>query len=279
MVKHALSEDKKHQNHVKLVQQYMDQAVQLYNAEYAVGPGGSILKKPRSYADICRLMVEKCWKENKVSITLTKSALQRHIHGGKSRAQANAKKSSWLTDEEAEVIIRYAINLANQGWPLSTRRLTEHANLILRARIGESFAGVGKNWARRFTEKHSDHLHQYWSSPLESSRARAVNPFTKDAFFKLLQQAITGNEGEDPIPPELIYGADESGMQEGIGVKERVYGPTGQNIQHQQRSGGRELITVLEGICADGTSIPPTVIFKGENFQIAWLQENPLHAA
>ncbi|KIL70546.1 hypothetical protein M378DRAFT_49547, partial [Amanita muscaria Koide BX008] len=81
-----------------------------------------------------------------------------------------------------------------------------------------------------------------------------------------------------PIPPELIYGADESGFQSGVGTRERVIGRQGKKVQHQQRSGGRENMTVLVTICADGTSLAPAVIFKGMGYQTSWKQENPLNA-
>jgi hypothetical protein len=35
---------------------------------------------------------------------------------------------------------------------------------------------------------------------------------------------------------------------------------------------------VLSTICANGTSIAPTVIYKSEAFQTKWLQDNPLDA-
>jgi len=38
-------------------------------------------------------------------------------------------------------------------------------------------------------------------------------------------------------------------------------------------------ITVVVVICADGTSLPPAVIFKGECFQTSWKQDNPLNAS
>ncbi|EJF61425.1 CENP-B protein, partial [Dichomitus squalens LYAD-421 SS1] len=71
---------------------------------------------------------------------------------------------------------------------------------------------------------------------------------------------------------------DETGIQEGVGLKERVLGPAGQKVQYQQRSGERENITVVVTICADGTSIPPAVIFKGQAFHTKWKQNNPLKA-
>jgi len=81
----------------------------------------------------------------------------------------------------------------------------------------------------------------YWSSALNGSHGCAVNPVTKDKYFAILKQV----QEEFNIPDELVYGADETGIQTGIGVTERVIGPAGAKIQHQQRSGNRENITVL----------------------------------
>jgi hypothetical protein len=102
---------------------------------------------------------------------------------------------------------------------------------------------------------------------------------TKEHYFDLLEQIIEGKGGDDRIPPELIYGVDESGFQKGLGQKERVIGGSGKKRQHQQRSGDRENITVLVYICGDGTSGPPLVIYKGEAFQASWKQDNPLNAS
>ena len=134
--------------------------------------------------------------------------------------------------------------------------------------------GLGKNWATCLIMKHYDQLGMYWSSALDGSCGRAVNPVTNDEYFTILKQV----REDFNIPDELVYGADETGIQTGIGVTEHVIGPADANMQHQQQSGNRENITVLPTICADGTSLPPTVIYKGESFQTKWLQENPLDA-
>ncbi|KAJ3558517.1 hypothetical protein NM688_g878 [Phlebia brevispora] len=62
-------------------------------------------------------------------------------------------------------------------------------------------------------------------------------------------------------------------------AREHVIGKKGKKIQHQQRNGDRETITVIPAICADGTTIPPAVIYKGQGFQVKWLQDNPLKAS
>jgi hypothetical protein len=201
--------------------------------------------------------------------------LARLSNGGQSLTEANGKKS-WLTDVEQDLLIQFVLELACRGFPLSPTRLQEHSEYILRARLGDSFPeeGLGKNWATWFITKHHDRLGMYWSLPLDGSRGRAVNPVMKAEYFVILKQV----REDFNVPDELVYGADETGIQSGIGVTECVIGPASVKMQHQQWSGNRENITVLPTICADGTSLPPTVIYKGESFQTKWLQENPLDA-
>lgn len=115
----------------------------------------------------------------------------------------------------------------------------------------------------------------YWSAGLESKRGRAVNPTTNAAWQELLRKLLTelGCEAGD------IWGTDESGFMTGIGQRERVIGRKGRKIQHQQRNGSRETITVIPAICADGSTIPPAVIYKGQAFNVKWKQDNPLNAS
>jgi hypothetical protein len=123
--------------------------------------------------------------------------------------------------------------------------------------------------------KHSDSLNTYWSRPLDSARGRAVNENTNDAWYNIYNHTKT----EHNVPDELVYGADESGFLPGGGNTQRVIGGKGKKVQHQQRSGDRENITVILTICADGTYLSPVVIYKGSAFQTKWTQENPLGAS
>ncbi len=189
-------------------------------------------------------------------------------------SEFNAEKG-WLHPEEANYIVEYVIELANRGFPLSHRRLKEVVDDLLRKRLGPDFPGVGQNWTDRFVTKHHTRLGRYWSRSLESKRGRAVNPTTHKEWFDLLEATIRDNG----IEPDCIYGSDEVGFSTSLGQKERVIGGKGKTVQHQVRDGNRENITVIPTICADGTAIPPLVIFKGKAFQVRWLQDNPLNAS
>ncbi|KAI0000837.1 hypothetical protein BJV74DRAFT_766495, partial [Russula compacta] len=105
--------------------------------------------------------------------------------------------------------------------------IKEHVDEILQSCLGDAFpeSEVGKDWTKCFVSDHNDQIRQYWSKGLDHSRARAVNPTTKWHYYELLTMAIEGKEGNDIIPPELIFGVDESGFQKGMGKKEHMFGP------------------------------------------------------
>ena len=97
------------------------------------------------------------------------------------------------------MVVEFTIETALRGFPVSHRRLKEHVDAICRGKLGERFpeSGVGKEWTHRFVERHSDRLRPYWTHSLDHSRARAVNPATKKAYFELLKKTIEGEGGED----------------------------------------------------------------------------------
>ncbi|KAH9991943.1 hypothetical protein BJV74DRAFT_771898 [Russula compacta] len=137
------------------------------------------------------------------------------------------------------MVIHDIIASANQGFPPNHCRIKEHVDEILQSHLGDAFpeSGVGKDWTKHFISDHNDQIRPYWSKGLDHSRARAVNPTTKRHYYELLTMVIEGKGGNDIIPPELIFGVDESGFQKGMGKKERVFEPQGKQCQHQQRSG------------------------------------------
>ena len=58
-----------------------------------------------------------------------------------------------------------------------------------------------------------------------------------------------------------------------IGTRGRGYVIVSSNQKqtYQAQPGRQEWVTVIECICADGTSIQPLIIFKGVNLQSGWI--------
>ncbi len=56
----------------------------------------------------------------------------------------------------------------------------------------------------------------------------------------------------------------------GLAARAQVICQTSTKHANVTQDGNRELVTVIETICADGTVLPPFVIFKGKSHSIGW---------
>ncbi|KIM35937.1 hypothetical protein M413DRAFT_78899 [Hebeloma cylindrosporum] len=239
------------------------------------------MKKPknsrRGLRTICAEIAALHFSETGNVVKLSHATLKRLVDGGLTRDEAHEARS-WLMPSEVNVVIDFVVEMADRGFPLSHRRLKEHVDLICRARLGKEFpeSGVGVNWTYRFSKKYAERIKISRSRPLEDKRGRAVNPHTNAEYWKILRETLE----KYSILPENIYGTDEIGIQtQGGGEREYVFGARRKAAPYQQRSGTWENITVIVTICADGTSTPPAVIFKGKAFQPSWAENNPLNAS
>ena len=106
-------------------------------------------------------------------------------------------------------------------------------------------------------------------------QGRAVNPTTHKVWYDLLGKTMQDNGIEE----NCIWACDETGIPPGEGLWQCVVGGTKKKTQYIQRDGNRETIMVIVTICADGSDIPPTVIYKGKNFSTNWHDENPLNVS
>jgi hypothetical protein len=248
-------------------------ATEMYHAELEKKKQGLSSMSARA---ICQKFTEEHQQKTGKIIPLIHTTILRRLEGRQTRGQANETKS-WLTLEERRVVIEYIIELGVQGFPLSHKRLKEHVDGICDEKYGEEFPekGVGKRWTHRFLVKHSDEITMAWSTQLEDKRGRAVNPNTKAAWDNIL--VITVEKYD--ITAELMFAVDETGVTGQTGQKERVMGARKKGLHYQQVGGSRENTTVLVTICADGSSLPPAVIFKGKAYQTDWNDNNPANAS
>jgi hypothetical protein len=105
-----------------------------------------------------------------------------------------------------------------------------------------------------------------WSNGLEACRAQALNRAVVTNFYNLYDELCE----EFHIEPSNIYNMDEKGILLGQGKKTWVI------VDHHQRKakhvedGSRELITALECVGTDGTSIPPRLVVQGKRRDLEW---------
>ena len=270
----------------------VQRAIKLYESLAHLNP-----EKPPGYRTVCKMVEDELEQETGVKIKLCHNTVRARSNGmpGHPPGMTKYSKSSlgvrfltgfnqekaWLLPKEEKTIIDFILELASRGWPLNKQWTRDHVNKICQARLGAEFpeGGVGECWVDRFLDRHRDLVQTYRAHPLESLRGQAVNPFTHRGFYDLLGRTLKTGDNRSPITEGNIYRSDESGFQTGTGSSnEKVIGAAGKRIQHQQKTGNRENITVMVTICADGTSVPPAVIFKGSKYLVKWKQDNPTNA-
>lgn len=132
---------------------------------------------------------------------------------------------------------------------------------------------LGQNWTPRFLLRHRD-IKVQKAATLEANRAQALNTSKIDEFYDVLKDLTTKYH----IPPENMYNADEKGALMGIGKPVAALFDRSQQTLKHVVDGNRELVTIIETVCADGTALLPSVIFKEKRLDAEWSRDNPGNA-
>lgn len=169
----------------------------------------------------------------------------------------------------------WLLEMADRALPVPRKIVKQKARAILRATVDPNHDGVSDSWIDRFYASPMCHdLSTHWSSSLTKDRARAVNPNTVRSWFEMIQRQVV----VPGILPQNQYGMDETNFLEGQEHKIRVAGRKGQKNTYKHHGGSRKSCTVIVTICADGTVLKPTIIFKGTKLLRRWGEVNPLAA-
>jgi hypothetical protein len=205
---------------------------------------------------------------------VTYGTLHRRINGGKSIREANQRWQK-LTPVQEWSLVQFMLESADRGFPLGHRQIEQFADAVRQAILGPDCDPVGAKWVFAFLDRHHDALRTFWSKPLDTQRARSLNPEAVKSWVELVQKWVV----DMGVSPDRVYGMDESGFPTGYTGKERVVGARGTKTQHKQGGASRQNITALVTIRGDGQMVvPPMIIFPGVNFQTAWGVGNTINA-
>ena len=180
-----------------------------------------------------------------------------------------------LTPAEESVFVDFALESADQGFPLTHANLYKAADDILTSHLGDEHVSLGHNWVNVFLNRHHEELQTHCSKPLDTQHGGALNPTNAKLWFDLVRENIVDKD----ILPHNIYGMDESRFPPSDQETQCVIGHCGTKTQHRQGGADCENVTVIVTICADGTVLQPAIIFKGKNFMKKWRNNNVAHAS
>jgi len=174
--------------------------------------------------------------------------------------------------------VNWITTLTQRGYAPRYRTVRELAEFIQNLRVYGiddddirlvNYDRIGRDWVASFLSRHPE-LESARRKCIEAARIKDVSVERLIRWFEDLRRVIE----EHNIESENIYNMDESGFAIGdVEASQRIINATIRQ-QFQAKLGRQEWVTAIECICAAGGSLPPLIIFKGENLSHQWIPAN-----
>lgn len=208
--------------------------------------------------------------------------LGRRWNGGKSMDEAR-ESQQLLTPAEEKALAERIRQMTVTGHPPTHNLIREIAHELRQYRLVDineagvqrvEFEPIGQDWVKRFIKRHPQ-LQTTYSEIIEASRVKEVTYEVVEKFYNELRRVIS----EFNISPENCYNIDETGSSIGTLQKGHVIVDTTIQSKYELEIGRQEWVTCIECICQDGSSLSPTIIFKGVKVLDKWIPHNTEGAA
>ena len=174
-----------------------------------------------------------------------------------------------LLPTEEQTILDHVLDLDAKGFPPRPAALKDLADLLLAERKKDP---VGPDWPRAFIKRHPE-LKVKFSRKYDYKRALCEDPEIIQGWFRLVQN-IKAKYG---ILDEDTYNFDETGFMMGqVSSRSVVTSSERHGRPKSIQAGNREWVTLILGINAMGSVIPPFIIFGGKFHLSAWFKEENL---
>ncbi|KAF7568778.1 TolA, Membrane protein involved in colicin uptake [Pyrenophora tritici-repentis] len=183
------------------------------------------------------------------------------------RSDGYAQQQAIGPQQELE-LVRYITKLTKQGLPPTREMIRNFSSEVAHQQLSES-------WVTRFINRHEIYLISKWTTAMDRTRHLADSESKYRLYFELLHQKIT----EYHLEARDIYNMDEKGFLIGlIGRSKRIFSRRQwekKEVRASLQDGSREFLTVLACCCADGSSLPPALIYAAKNGAIrsSWVED------
>lgn len=207
---------------------------------------------------------------------IPRSTLQLHLEGCKwrdSKQQAAARSPTF--PEEEEVVIADCLKvMAKWGFGLTRNEVLNTIQAYVQQnQIQTPFTDdrPGEFWFSRFVKKH--HLSLRMPELKQSVRFEMFTPEIIFPFYQMWADTLIRYQLTDK--PGQVCNLDESAFSHDPS-KVKVVGEKGSSLMRRTAGAGRACTTVLACVAADGTRLPPHIIFKskGETVRAQWKSNN-----
>jgi hypothetical protein len=119
---------------------------------------------------------------------------------------------------------------------------------------------ISDRWVDRFRTRHPP-IKTCFSRTIDIARSTALDFSTIKSYFDNLGEVLYKHK----YPPTAIYKVNETGFSIGSSRRSVVLLDQLNQRREKKQPGRQEWITSLECVNAAGVTLPPCLIFKGEN--------------
>ena len=197
-----------------------------------------------------------------------RSTLGRRWRGVTGPRDAGHASRQALNPQQELELVRYITKLTKQGLPPTREMIRNFSSEVARQQLSES-------WVTRFINRHEIHLISKWTIAMDRTRHLADSESKYRLYFELLHRKIT----EYHLEARDIYNMDEKGFLIGlIGRSKRIFSRRQwekKEVRASLQDGSREFLTVMACCCANGSSLPPALIYAAKKGAIrsSWVED------
>lgn len=207
---------------------------------------------------------------------LSKSALQRYAiktTGGVTAMKKKGGQTSLSLDFEDE-LVQCILTCCDWGYPMSSLDLRCFVKYHLdregtkMAKFKDNMPGI--DWALSFLSRHKAQVSQRICQNVKRSRAK-VSPTVIKEYFDELEKTLQG------VSPEAIINFDETCLADDPGRRKLVF-KRGCKYPERVMNETKSNTSVMFAATADGTLLPPYIIYKAQHLYDLWTEGGPYGA-
>jgi hypothetical protein len=199
------------------------------------------------------------------------STLRYRLQNRKTKLESHVSQQL-LTPIEESTLENWIYRAAKLGTPITLQLVKILASEIQLERSSKNdeteLSPISDRWIDRFRTRHP-RIKTCFSRTIDAVRSTALGFSTIKSYFGILGEVLR----EHKYPPSAIYNVDETGFSIGSSRKSVVLLDQLNQRREKKQPGRQEWITCLECVSASGVTLPPCLIFKGENLNSGWIPD------
>jgi len=170
-----------------------------------------------------------------------------------------------------KALVENILKCSNWGYPITEFELRMFVKYHL-DRVGTKIAKFkdnrpGYDWAKLFLKRHKQDISQRMCQNIKRSRAAVTNKMINDYFDNLTPYL-------KDISPDLIINYDETNLSDDPGRK-RIICKRGTKYPERIMNFTKSATSVMFAAAADGTLLPPYIIYKSMHLYDKWTEGGP----